>query len=197
MCALRYESEYFNNFDTSVFFNRPASQHEKEIFTDNAYKQYTLRTLQPYIADAYTEMPPMEKITTSDIQPTDLKTHNPSIKKVDCYFLCNEYPAILQIEKDLLFLQKKNVRKALAYLYDVLETNFIESRYDFCDSFYKSIEHKINQYEIPILVSLLSISLRWKSVLSSREIFYFKVEQYIRNVVTEEQASEILEGLEN
>lgn len=193
MCAVRLDS-----YDTSVFHNsytflRIGTAQKNEL-TNKESGDLIWKSIKKNINTEEIKNNLQANIQNISTLPKESKaemklTLDPNIN----YVLARESD-LQTIENRLMELQEANIRKARAYLYEVLETNFIESRYKFCNYFYDNID--IEKYKIPLLVSLLTISSRWRKVLVSRNIFYSKVEEYIKSSVTEEEAASILEGFE-
>lgn len=97
-------------------------------------------------------------------------------------------------ELNSLMEQQIEIDDVLIFLFDKLEDYLIEQKYDICNWFFRIIN--IENYNDIILIGILTATFPWKNRLSGRQVFYQYVKEKIDNIYPEEEAMQLLCGLE-
>lgn len=104
------------------------------------------------------------------------------------------YALGIKKELDALIERQNETDDILLFLFDKLEDNLIEQKYDICNFFFRLVNTE--DYNDIILIGILTATLPWKKHLSGRQLFFQYVKNKIDNAYSEEEVIQLLCGLE-
>lgn len=106
-----------------------------------------------------------------------------------------EYLFYLNFEKKLIILQNSvSTTKVLDFLFETFEEKLIAGEFDLCNSFLEFFN--VKEFNVSILLGLLTISYPWKKKLFYRDNLYYKIENVISKSFPMDEAKDLLWGLE-
>lgn len=111
------------------------------------------------------------------------------------HIITKKYLFINKIKSELNILQKAgDIEISLDYVFNTIDDLLIEGQFDLCNSLLDNIE--IKELDINILIGILTITSEFKEKLYIRESFFQKVQDFIYDIYSFEEAEQILAGLE-